>query len=80
MPKQGYFDDTGVMQTGLLWPESLLQVSRDLFSISFTQEAFMFDTPKIADGLQIKTLLQKRTATFFSYKMQMHFQHGAMMI
>lgn len=35
MPKQGYFDDTGVMQPGLLWPESLLQVSCDLFLDQF---------------------------------------------
>lgn len=50
------------------------------FSIGFTQEAFIFDTPKIADGLQMKILLQKGLQLFFSSEMQMHFQHSATMI
>lgn len=38
------------------------------FLISFTQEAFISDTPKIAYGVQMKILLQKRAATFFLFQ------------
>lgn len=50
------------------------------FSIGFTQEAFTFEAPKIADVSQTKILVQKSLQLFFLFsKMQMHSQHSATM-
>lgn len=80
MPKQGYFHDTGVMQTGLLWPESLLQVSCDLFLYRFLTGSLHIWHTKNSRWFTNEDLASKKVATFFFSEMQMHFRHSAMMI
>lgn len=68
MPKQGYFDDTGVMQPALLWPESLRHVSCDLFLDQFHTGSLHIWHAENSIQFTNENPASKKAATFFSSK------------